>query len=51
MAKILIRKRKRRCMKIRANSLDKNFRIKATADEADVTTKPRFSEDKNLKNG
>ena len=47
MAKILITMRQRRCMKIRAKTLRKNFRIKTTADEVDVTTKPGFSEDKN----
>ena len=34
-------------MKIRAKTLRNNFRMKATADEVDVTTKPGFSEDKN----
>ena len=34
-------------MKIRAKTLRNNFRVKATADEVDVTTKPGFSEDKN----
>ena len=47
MAKVLTRMRKRRCMKIGAKTLRNNFRIKATADEFDVTTKPSFSEDKN----
>ena len=47
MAKILIRMRKRRCMKIGVKSLKNNFRMKAMADEVDVTTKPSFSEDKN----
>ena len=31
-------------MKIGAKTLRNNFRIKATADEVDVTTKPSFSE-------
>jgi len=31
-----------RCMKIRAKTLPNNFRMKATADEFDVTTKPGF---------
>ena len=34
-------------MKIRAKILRNNFRMKATADEVDVTTKPGFSGDKN----
>ena len=34
-------------MKIGAKTLRNNFRMKATADEFDVTTKPCFSEDKN----
>ena len=34
-------------MKIRAKTLRNNFRMKATADEVDVTSKPGFSEDKN----
>ena len=34
-------------MKIRAKTPRKNFRMKATADEVDVTTKSGFSEDKN----
>ena len=34
-------------MKIRVKTLRNNFRMKATADEVDVTTKPGFSEDKN----
>ena len=34
-------------MKIRAKTLRNNFRMKATADEVDVTTKPGFNEDQN----
>ena len=34
-------------MKIRAKTLSNDFRMMATADEVDVTTKPSFSEDKN----
>ena len=44
LAKILIRMIR---MKIRAKTLRDNFRMKATADEVDVTTKSSFSEDKN----
>ena len=47
MAKILITMRQGRCMKIRAKTLWNNFRMKATANEVDVTTKTGFSEDKN----
>ena len=47
MAKILIRMRERRRMKIGAKTLRNNFRMKATADEVNVTTKPGFSEDEN----
>ena len=47
MAKILIRMRERRRMKIGAKTLRNNFRMKATADEVNVTTKPSFSEDEN----
>ena len=36
-------------MKIGAKTLMNNFRMKATADEFDVTTKPSFSEDKKAK--
>ena len=32
-------------MKIGAKTLENNFRVEATADEVDVTTKPSFSED------
>ena len=46
MATILIRMRKR-FMKIRAKILRNNFRMKATADEVDVATKPGFGEDEN----
>ena len=35
-------------MKIGAKTLWNNFGMKATADEVDVTTKPSFSEDKNV---
>ena len=34
-------------MKIRAKTFSNDLRMKATADEVDVTTKPSFSEDKN----
>ena len=34
-------------MKIRAKTLRNDFRMKATADEIDVTTKPGFGEDEN----
>ena len=34
-------------MKIGAKTLRNNFRMKAIADEVDVTRKPSFSEDKN----
>ena len=34
-------------MKIGEKTLRNNFRMKATADEVDVTTKPSFSEDNN----
>ena len=47
LAKILITMRQRRCMKIGAKTLRNDFRMKAMADEVDVTTKPGFSEDTN----
>ena len=34
-------------MKIRAKTLRNNLRMKATANDADVSTKPSFSEDEN----
>ena len=37
---ILIRMRKRRCVKIEAKTPRNNFGMKATADETDVATKP-----------
>ena len=47
MVTILIRMRKRGCVKIGAKTLRNNFGMKATADEMDVTTKPSFGENEN----
>ena len=41
---VMILVSKRRCVKIGAKTLRNNFRMKATADEIDVATKPSFGE-------